>query len=71
LCGRRVQERQGLVEGGHLPDLTPIDFALFPRAMPAARSGACNASSVAVIATGCRTRYTEVSAPRRPLSQNP
>jgi hypothetical protein len=34
----------------HLPDLTPIDFALFPRAMPAANSGAGSPWSVAATA---------------------
>jgi len=29
-----------LPDGGHLPDLTPIDLALFTRLMPAAGSGA-------------------------------
>jgi hypothetical protein len=33
-----------------LPDLTPIDFALFTRAMPAARSGASSRWSVAATA---------------------
>jgi hypothetical protein len=31
----------------HPPDLTPIDFALFPRPMPAASSGASKPLSVA------------------------
>src|ERR1039458_8097128 len=34
----------------HLPDLTPIDFALFTRAMPAAGSGASSPLSVAATA---------------------
>ena len=33
-----------------VPDLTPIDFALFPRAMPAASSGAGRPLSVAATA---------------------
>jgi hypothetical protein len=33
-----------------LPGLTAIDFALFPRAMPAARSGASSPLSVAATA---------------------
>jgi hypothetical protein len=33
-----------------LPDLTPIDFALFARAMPAASSGARRALLAAAIA---------------------
>jgi hypothetical protein len=35
-----------------LPDLTPIDFALFTRAMPAAVSGASSSLSVAATASG-------------------
>jgi hypothetical protein len=34
----------------HLPDLTPIDFALFARALPAANSGASSPLSVAATA---------------------
>ena len=35
-----------------MPDLTPIDFALFTRAMPAAVSGASSSLSVAATASG-------------------
>jgi hypothetical protein len=36
-----------LLEGDQLPNLTPIDFALFTRAMPAASPGASSPLSVA------------------------
>ena len=44
---RCVQERRACRRVSQVPDPTPIDFALFPRAMPAASSGADRPLSVA------------------------
>jgi hypothetical protein len=48
---RRLQERLACRRVSQLPDLTPIDFALFTQAMPAASSGARRPLSVAATAS--------------------